>query len=778
MAKTPKSKVITQYSDEYALYRVVAPFGNLNTADGNIWRSIARSQPIVMDCISALTMRLQSLPYSIRARDANRADELQEDIEYHLEVFKNAENGDGFVNFVDAALQDLYMTPFGGAIEAVRYSDKRLYSFRTVDAATMYLSNDSLMPYYQYVPEVNGKLEPVYFTRDEMVRIYQSPRNELYVNRRGWQMPPTERAYLALEMLNRGDRYYANLLLDTPEAGLLDLGDMSRESAEAWLKSFRDSFTGIDGFKIPVIFEHTTPAKYIPFGRPPTDLLFNEIGIKYAQILVAAFGLTLGDIGMKSTSGGSLSGEMRDERHAKSTGYASAKILLTDAMNKLLPSELEFWFIDVDDEILVAKGRARSANAVAMRNLIEAGLLEPKEGRAQLKADGLLTIPLPEQVDVESFDILKEINGTADQYRLAEAQLELQKDQAEKQDGGDGGTAIHVKGGQGGIKLGSRRNMRGGKLESVQGKDPVAATSGGFGEVKSLVERADGGELRGILADGFDEIMKRATGVRLRRILRLAYRALKDKVNRADYSEDVVSRMDVITRANGDNNLFDELKDKWYYILLDEDEIFEYLKREYTYGMQLAITEMQYDLYENGLSDDLSNHEVEITNEDILAKLHKRAKELKELVNSGTEYYLNRLTMLAILDYYEDGLDEDTVVNLSESTLISLLTELFVDRSDKIAEYETKRARNGGGWEEYSRIGLTQKRIIHIGSDDPCVECQEILAMDWVEMDYLYLDKFGNFTKFGPFHIHCHCVPTYKKGELYGIENVTYYLGS
>ena len=84
--------------------------------------------------------------------------------------------------------------------------------------------------------------------------MYISPRPD--IKREGWGLAPPEKTYLALEMLNRGDYYYANLLIDTPAAGILDLGDMAQDSAEEWVKAWRKMLTGIDPFKIPVLYEH------------------------------------------------------------------------------------------------------------------------------------------------------------------------------------------------------------------------------------------------------------------------------------------------------------------------------------------------------------------------------------------------------------------------------------------------------------------------------------------------------------------------------------------
>lgn len=734
MPKKPAGRAVVDYTPEVALFRNIVPFTNINNLDGNIWRAITRSQGVAMDAIATLQMHMKSKPYDIRARDANRADELKEEIDYYKGVFKNCQEGDGFLVYQDYIIEDFYMTPFGAGTEAVRYSDKRLYTFRAIDSATLFPSLNPLLPYYQYVPET-GAPEPIYFDRTEMVRMWQSPRSELM--RRGWQMTPVEKLYLALEMLNRGDRYYANLLLDTPEAGLLDLGDMSQESALQWIQSFRTLFQGVDGFKIPVIYEHTTPAKYIPFGRPPTDLLFDSTTYKYAQLLLAAFGLTPGDIGLR-LSNGSLSSDLRDERHSKSTGFGNLKAHLIANCNALLPDYLEFWYVDVDDELLTSKGRARSANGVAFRNLVEGGILTPKEARQQLKADGLITVPLPEEVDAKDFEILKEINGTNDQ-------LELQREKLSATN-------------QGGTGLNAQRNVRGGKLESVQGKDPVPASQGGQGEIKRSEETS---KLYNLLSREFLAIKERATEVRVNRLLKFAEKEFsteKFDVTKSILDGEVHKSFEALRD-------FAE-KDGWFKVQLDETEIGDILADTFERGLQDGAVTLRQYLYEEGILDNYEiPTDIQLRNEEIKDKLYKRAEKINDLINRGTAYYLSQLAFLSIADI--------TPINFFQNNM----SDMLETRANIVSDYENNLAYENGLLEQYKRVGLTKKMVVHNGSDAPCEECTTNIELGLVNVDHYYTDKFGNITKTGPFHTECHCTVRFDEREVLELKPEDYYKG-
>jgi hypothetical protein len=250
-------------------------------------------------------------------------------------------------------------------------------------------------PVGQYVPEA-GKT--VYFPYYAIDRTYMSPRRE--IKRKGWGMSPPEKIYLAIELINRGDIYYANLLLDTPSVGLLDLGDMAKDSAEKWVEAWRTMLTGIDPFKIPVLYEHEKPVSFIPFTKNPAELMFDQSVGRYSGLVAAGYGMTLSDIGFsgRSSGGETLAGTIRNERTSKKTGHGRIKKKVKYWFDRLLPSTLEYKFIDLDDELNVALGRARLATATALQTLIDLGVISPQEGRLQMLADGLLTISIPEKI--------------------------------------------------------------------------------------------------------------------------------------------------------------------------------------------------------------------------------------------------------------------------------------------------------------------------------------------------------------------------------------------
>jgi len=369
------------------LTRYLSNWTNPAWLSGDKWRSVVRQVPGAIICRDRLIAYVEGTPWAITAKDSAQQTELQKEIDVHTEII-NDWGGDGFISGVSLLWQDALDLPAGGNVEVVRWEDGRLFAIFHMDGATLAATGDPKMPIYQQDP--NDFTHKIFFPSDKVARVGCAPRPELA--RRGWFMAPPERVYLALVLLWRGDKYYANLLLDTPPAGLLSLGDMSKQSAEEWLGSFRELMSGIDAMKVPVLYEiKETSPQWIPFGRPPTEMIFDKATLRYLQVVCAAYGISLQDIGIGEAQR-SLAGAIRSERESQKAGFAFVKTSTESLINGILPPTLRFQFLLQDEESLIQKGRSRLANAQAMRHLVEAGILKEEDAQKQLKLDGLLTV--------------------------------------------------------------------------------------------------------------------------------------------------------------------------------------------------------------------------------------------------------------------------------------------------------------------------------------------------------------------------------------------------
>lgn len=364
------------------------------------WRNWVLNQPIAMAYRETLIANILNLDWKITPRNATYKKELEAATKYYTRLFQQGGHylGTDYTGLVEWVAGDLLDLPFGGAAEIGRRGDTsggRVAWLRPLDAGTLYPTLNQDYPVVQYYQGYDA----VSFPWWAIARVYLTPQS--YIYREGWGMAPPEKAYFAINLLNTGDKYYANLLLDVPTAGILDLGDMEKSSAVEWVDAFK-SFVNdtTTAFKIPVLYEHNNEVKFIPFGRVPNDIMYDRITLRYAAILGAAYGASPSDIGLSSTSssGETLAGSIREERKTRKTGFARLKHKMKYFFDKVLPESLEFNFVDYDDELNVALGRARLASATAFNLWQQNGNLSQQEVRSQIIQDGLITISIPDKL--------------------------------------------------------------------------------------------------------------------------------------------------------------------------------------------------------------------------------------------------------------------------------------------------------------------------------------------------------------------------------------------
>lgn len=378
------------------LTRTIQPWITPNYLMSKQWRRVVRQQAVAIDSRDYIIDYVVSLPWRIEAKDTGEASKYKTDIQYYTDLFEDHDGG--YQIHAELVMQDALDLPFGGCTELGREGDQadgRVMWYKRMDGGTLFPTYSPDWPVGQRLQQMST--ETVYFPEHALSRAYYTPRTE--IDRAGWGMAPPEKLYLAIQLLYRGDAYYANLLIDTPEAGILDLGDMEKESARSWLASWQALMYGTEAFKVPVLYEHTTVAKYIPFGRSPVEMSYQETTLRYAQLVASGYGVTLADIGLVEGDTASLAGTIRGERRTKRSGIATAKKKLVVYWQKMLPSHLRFVLIDQDDELLVSKGRARLANSMALTNLVKSNVITKQDAQEQLLQDGLLTVSLEEIQD-------------------------------------------------------------------------------------------------------------------------------------------------------------------------------------------------------------------------------------------------------------------------------------------------------------------------------------------------------------------------------------------
>jgi len=406
--------------------RILPPWSVPTTLNGEVWKTIVQHQMFAKIFRDVLIMQILQLKWKVQTRDPADKTSQRENIKRFTRIIEAGDDDEGYLNTMDRLLQDVLDIPFGGALELVPNREE-LEEVANIDGTTLRPTYDYDFPVVQIV---QAPLPPVMLARDEVARLYLSPHSS--IKRRGWGMAPPERVYLGLELLGRGDKYYANLMLDTPPAGILDLMDMSQDTAMEWASSYRELLVGTDAFKIPVLYEHEKEAKWIGFTMNPADLEFNRTVLQYAAITAAGYGMTLSDIGL-GTSERALAAVIRDERKSRRQGFGTLLVKLQELWTRILPDELEFVFIHDDVETLVARSRALLASSRAFREMIQEGVLWPDQVLEQLMADGLITV----QIDPKR-GLPQPLAETTSQFEQAIQEKEAIGDPVPPSQGGQG----------------------------------------------------------------------------------------------------------------------------------------------------------------------------------------------------------------------------------------------------------------------------------------------------------------------------------------------------
>lgn len=811
------------------LARIIPAYGHPGWLEATRWRQIVRNQPLCIVLRDTLIDNLKNLEWDIVPADTEMTGnkEIKKAIQYYADLFEQAE-GD-FDSYLDLMGQDLMDLPFGAACEIGREDDDPngpVLWINHIDGSTLLPSYDPDYPVIQSVPGMIG--QAIAFPKHAIDRVMYTPRPEL--RRKGWGMAPPEKVYLSVEMLFRGDTYYWKLLLDTPEAGVLDLIDMDEDAANKWIGGFRELFQGIDGFKVPVLHSHDKPAVWIPFNRPPTELLYDKAVLHYAALLAAGYGMRIGDIGLQESGRGTLAGVIREERQTRRSGLANVREKFRNHFNRILPHDqntseslLRFVWIERDDETLVSRGRAFLAVNQAFQAGIGAGIISSEEARKELIAMGLMETDIdPNKIPTPPANPLL-----------------------------GGGSPFGGK--PGGNLAGAPGAQNEKKQASIEGSPPPSA--GGRGETpkpqsmptKTLVDRVRGFLTRAepkpgtpfgknpatkdatellkmmeeIVAPGMARIPERAGAVERARILKLVHIATKAMVpkmvpivrslNDRDLKDywvpeytaltfDEPTELDaldfvVIRQQDDDVKALIEaalIDEEWYQLAdeWDRQSMVDLYAAAFSRGATDQAVSIAKAAYVGNLinSPDISI-DFNLTNPATLGFLEQRAGDLVTHIDEGTVTFIKRIIVAGvnqglsspeIAQALRDGataervLTDEGYINDVLDSIMGGLTDMSEARTNSIVNYEVAWGENAGKYEQLVQNGLQTKAWAHLGERGytdkgnlhPCQLCERNEAEGWVPIDYQFETVFGG-ADFPPAHPNvCHCTILFNPDEL------------
>lgn len=812
------------------LSRIIPSYGYSGWLEANRWRQVVRSQPLAIACRDTLLDNVKNLEWDVVPSDPDTSSDKQikRAVQYYGDLLEHINDGD-FDAYVDLMGQDLMDLPFGAAAEVGREDDNPngpVLWVNHIDAATLFPTYDTTYPVIQSVPELVGQV--VAFPKHAIDRMVYTPRPEL--RRSGWGMAPPEKVYLSLEMLYRGDTYYWKLLLDTPEAGVLDLMDMSEEDAGQWAGEFRTLFQGIDGFKVPLLYAHEKAAQWIPFNRPPIDLLYDKTIIHYGQILAAGYGMRLSDIGLSQLEGGgTLAGIIREERQTRRSGFANVREKFRNHFNRILPHDSEtqqqiikFVWIERDDEATVARGRAMLAMGQGLKTLLDGGFIDAKEGRHEIVAQGLMeteidpdAVPEPPEPKMPFGGLFGQggdgKNAPPGKEGAAPSQGQDEKAKVKP----EGGQTPPSQGGRGSQAAPVGKSLVDRIFRSRREKPVVNTSNPATKDAKSILK-----EMADIVAPGLLLLKERAAeydSVRLIKLVTVATKVAVPKVTpviRAltdDQAEDYWVPQFTNLVFDQDNDFMDTLEirqsahdiqaavekaledEEWWQLADDWDkqEFLEMYTAAFERGMATRALDIARAAYLAGLttSPSMVNISFKLSNPLTLRNLEARAGNLVTFIDSGTKTFIKRIVSAGvnqglsspkIAKALRDGFSAEQILRQEGfmgdvlEYIMRGLTDMSEARTNSIVNYEVAWAEVMGRLEQMEKSGLTQKAWVHLGERGvtekgnihPCPICEENEALGFVEMSYLYPTVFEPGLG-PPAHPNvCHCDILYLPAEL------------
>ena len=805
------------------LNRWVPYWGHPGWLNAQRWRSFVRNQSVAVVSRDTLVSNMLNMDWDIVAREpeGQSDNKVKSNIDYYKDLFEALE--DDFDNYCELMAQDLLDLPFGAAAEIVREDDDPegyVLGMFHIDAASLFPTGVDEYPVQQRIPEMPNAV--VNFPKHAISRIMMTPRPE--IKRKGWGMAPPEKGYLAIEMLFRGDKYYANLLLDTPEAGILDLIDMSETDAEEWIEGFRTLFSGIDGFKVPVLHSHTKAAQWIPLNRPPIDMMYDKVTMKYAQLLTAAYGMRLSDIGMAELGGEkTLAGVIRGERQTRRSGFATLRTKFENHFNSVLPKELKFVWIDDDEETKLAESKMLVSFSGGLQSLTSGGLISREEARQEIVARGLLEIDIdPEELPEDPM----EMERVAGQEFQMGQQVQGQKFQKSEREAGQ------------------KPSFPFGRQKEDDDKKPASQGGRGGLSIKSLFRRGDveedippGGQwtktdllemMNQIIEPALLIVPQNADDTRIRRLIKATTRAMVPQVSRTfmaltddqieDYwltemsllDWDQPSELDSFVMRQGIDDIHNELEkhlnaDAWWSTAtaVEKAQILRIYVSAYEVGLQDMALQIIRSLYEEGFTSVSTlpiGVEFDLINERTILELTERAADLVSWVDGNTKYFIKRvitsgvrqgLSSPKIAQGIREGetaewiLSQDTFMDEAIGLIKSGLIDMTRARSESIVNTEINRAENQGKLGQIIRSGLQSKRWAHLGdrgttekgNPHPCPLCEANEKLGFVSSDYVYPTVFktggvdgngGEYTPPGHPNV-CHCTIFFDESELVGL---------
>lgn len=346
--------------------------------------------------IRALKLSYKFIP---KKGEDPKSKEVKEIIKYYEELFERSAWDLATKTLWE---KDSYDLPFGGCLEIGWWSDNAFGGkfpagypawIVFVDAGTMWINQaggNNGYPFCQIDPNNTQRIIP--FRRREIARLGYLPHTDIKLH--GYYKSPTEQNYTIIEALSRLYIYDLKSLSDTPIAGILDLADFSEEDVIEWAAGFKEMMSGIESIKIPLLFEHERPARWIPFGDTVRDT--KEKWKHYAEKAGNPYGLTIGSLGLYEHDR-TLAGARVQRITTQRTGVGGYAWDEKNAINRQMfppgcPVMMDWDVPEVED--VLKRRQAEGVRVAYLGQAVDKGALKREDMLEQMIEDEIFTIPV------------------------------------------------------------------------------------------------------------------------------------------------------------------------------------------------------------------------------------------------------------------------------------------------------------------------------------------------------------------------------------------------
>lgn len=396
MPKEPRQKSITFLETQ----PIRAPNRTPSFLTADQWRYVSAeptNNAFQVHLIRALKLAYKFVP---KKGEDPKSNEVKEIIKYYEELFQKCAWDLAAKTIWE---KDSYDLPFGGALEIGWWTDDAFGGkfpagypawFVTVDSGTMWINqargSNNRFPFCQIDPNDTQRVIP--FKRREIARLGYLPHTSIRLH--GYYKSPTEQNYTVIEALSRLYTYDLKSLSDTPIAGILDLADFSEDDVIEWAAGFKEMMMGIESIKIPLLYAHEKPARWVPFGN--TERNTKEQWKHYAEKCGNPYGLTIGSLGLYEHDR-TLAGARVQRITTQRTGVGGFAWDEKNAINRQLfppgcPVMMDWDVPEVED--VLKRRQAEGVRIAYMGQMVQAQSLKPEDMLEQAIEDGIFTIPV------------------------------------------------------------------------------------------------------------------------------------------------------------------------------------------------------------------------------------------------------------------------------------------------------------------------------------------------------------------------------------------------